>query len=176
MFQRLLALTISVLASTGLALGSEPECPSITVVVPTAAHYTVQHCLSYGLLPGLPSACLNCPGEEAHVFNQTHPVCVQGHRDYATRTVQRHLVNGRCVPVETALRTRALPAAPRSEQPIAVAPPMGAAPIVAPRVGAPPPPPFQAPHERAPQGGAPHFAPPPPPPPHAIPRGGRPQP
>lgn len=175
MVKRLLTLTISVLASTGLALASEPECPPITVVVPTAVHYTVQNCMSYGLLPGLPSACLNCPGEEAHVFNQTHPICVQGYRDYLTRTVQRHLVNGRCVPIETALRARALPGG-RPEQPIAAAPPMRAAPVIGPRVAAPPPA-FPAPGERAPQSGAPHFAPPAlPPPSRAVPQGGRPQP
>lgn len=185
MFKRLLTLTIAILGSAGLALASEPECPPITVVVPTAVHYTVQQCLSYGLLPGVPSGCLNCPGEEAHVFNQTHPVCVQGYRDYETRTVQRHLVNGRCVPVEIALRERTVPA-PRIQQPIVAAPPLHAAPpmhgappirtapIAGPRVGAPP---MQAPPiERTPAMQSPHIAPPPPPPAHAVPQGGRPQP
>lgn len=169
MFKRLLTLTICVLASTGLALASEPECPPITVLVPTAAHYMVQNCMAYGLLPDVPWACLNCPGEEAHIFNQTHPMCVQGYREYLTRTVERHLVNGRCVPVETALHGEK-PPVPRVEQPIAVAPPMRAAPVV--RVGLPAPPPA-----RAPQLEAPHFAPPAAP--HAgraVPQGGRPQP
>lgn len=164
MFKRFFTLAIFTVASAGLAAAAEPSCPAI-VVAPSAMQYVAVPCMQFFPAFDGPAQCLNCPGMQSVRGLNGTAVCMRTIPDYSVRRIERHFVNGRCVPIESALRARTLadPSTPRLERPVQ-APPM----LQAPR-----------PERQAPRLDPPRFAPPAAPRPaaeHAVRQGGRPQP
>ena len=169
--RKLLICAASVLAMTAMASASEPACPPLTVALPTATNYAVSNtaCGVVEPLPGgpLPGQCLYCPGESLRLLNQTQPICIVTMHTVETRTIARHLVNGKCVPLVAAHRPASFPAPIQAGPPplqVAPAPPRSAPAPAPPRVA---PPRIAPPALRA--APMPRTAPPPPPAPHSVP-------
>src|SRR6185437_12481503 len=131
-------LAVCLAASTTIALADQP-CGPITNVVPTGTRttYSAYPCGPFNA--GLDSQlrCANCPTSQAYQpLRSDQPVCLRPEYQpsYVLVTIERHLVNGKCVPIAAALnRKRAVPKqAPVLAGPVAPAAPPRIAPVQAP--------------------------------------------
>jgi hypothetical protein len=140
MARRLFLILTAALACAGVSPAAETTCPPLHTLAPSVS-YVYAPCITYTLLTPGKTDCLNCPGgaiagsDRIGSESMDQPVCRQRVVTYQTLTVERHLVDGTCVPVEgvvLSLRRDTLPVpvltAPRVVAPPRISPPFAGLP------------------------------------------------